>query len=108
VNLANDGWLGDEKFSAIAFDMVSLRAVETRRWLVRASTSGPSGVIDPLGRVHDSSPPASRAVVAGEVRPGVGLTPYVRFGDWLVWVCALAVGGVLARVRSSLPERPGA
>jgi apolipoprotein N-acyltransferase len=97
VDLANDGWLGDEKFSTIAFDMVSLRAVETRRWLVRASTSGPSGVIDPLGRVHEVSPLASRAVLAGTVSRANGQTPYVRFGDVFAWVCALAVvGGLVA------------
>ncbi len=51
VNLANDSWLQDPKFSEPAFDMVTLRAVEQRRWLVRASTGGPSALVAPVGRV---------------------------------------------------------
>jgi len=91
VNLANDGWLGDAKFSAIAFDMVTLRAVETRRWLVRASTSGPSGVVDPLGQVRARSAMEHRAVLAERVRPRTGLTVYVRFGDAFGWGCVVLV-----------------
>src|SRR5262249_49481331 len=51
VNLANDSWLAAPKYSEPAFDMVRLRAVEQRRWIVRASTAGPSGLVDPLGRI---------------------------------------------------------
>jgi apolipoprotein N-acyltransferase len=96
VNLANDGWLDDAKFSAIALDMVTLRAVETRRWVVRASTSGPSGVIDPLGRVREQSAQASRAVLRGAVRPRDELTVYVRLGDAFAWGCVVVVLVALA------------
>src|SRR6185436_1842825 len=51
VTLTNDSWLGDRKYAEQAFDMARFRAVEQRRFLVRASTSGPSAIVDPLGRV---------------------------------------------------------
>ena len=51
VNLSNDNWLNDRKFSEITFNMIAFRAIEQRRYLVRASTSGPSAVVDPYGRV---------------------------------------------------------
>ena len=47
VNPSNDTWIPDSKFTAQQFDIVSLRAVEQRRYLVRASTSGPSAIVDP-------------------------------------------------------------
>src|SRR5262249_61083767 len=51
VNLANDTWVSDPQFSRMALDMVRFRAIEQRRWLVRASTWGPSALVDPAGRV---------------------------------------------------------
>ena len=106
MNLANDGWLDDAKFSAIALDMVTLRAVETRRWLVRTSTSGPSGLIDPLGRVRERSAPASRAVLRGAVHARDELTVYVRLGDAFVWGCVVVMLAALAGAKPIVVSRP--
>src|SRR6185295_17055406 len=51
LNLSNDTWMNDAKYSAIAFDMIVLRAVEQRRFVVRASTAGPSAIVAPSGHV---------------------------------------------------------
>jgi apolipoprotein N-acyltransferase len=110
VNLSNDSWMNDRKFSAIAFDMSSLRAVEQRRFLVRASTSGPSGIVDPLGRVTARSAMFTRAVVSGSVRPVSDLTPYARVGDLFAYGCAavavLAPLAVWLRRRTLRVRRP--
>jgi apolipoprotein N-acyltransferase len=70
VNLANDSWLGDPQYAAQVFDMARLRAVEQRRYLVRASTSGPSAIVDPFGHVLASTPPESRATIGGIIQAG--------------------------------------
>ena len=87
MNLSNDSWLGDVQFSAQALDMAVVRAVEQRRWLVRASTSGPSAIIDPLGRIVAQSAPFSRATVAGRIEAGHGLTIYGWAGDAFGFLC---------------------
>jgi hypothetical protein len=78
-----------------------VRAIEQRRWLVRASTSGPSAIIDPTGRVTAETAPFSRATVAGGVA-GDGVTPYARWGDvfGLLCVAAVVVGLVKRAVRN--------
>lgn len=101
--LTNDSWVGSATFAAQALDMTIVRAVETRRWLVRASTSGPSVVVAPTGRVtaraaHDTAT-VLHATVARETR----LTPYARWGDVFAAACALAV---LAACIVSLRGRP--
>ncbi len=98
--LTNDSWLADAKYSGIASDMARERAIETRRWLVRASTWGPSMVVDPAGRVLTTTPLGTAAVTRGDVRPRSDLTPYVRFGDVFALLCLVAVGVALARRRS--------
>ncbi len=95
--LTNDSWLGDAKFSGIAFDMARMRAVETHRSLVRASTWGPSAFVDAGGRVVAETPLGTRAVLHGTVRPRAGMTAYVRFGDAFAVLCLATVVAALLR-----------
>ena len=97
VNLANDTWVGDPKFAAIVFDTVVLRAVEQRRYLVRASTSGPSAIVDPLGRVTLATLPGTRGILSGTVRPAVLRTVYCRVGDVFAMACTAAAALALLR-----------
>jgi apolipoprotein N-acyltransferase len=68
-----------------------LRAAETGRPVVQASVSGISGIIDADGTVHDRTELFEQAVVDATITTTTGETLYVRFGDWLVWTCSLAV-----------------
>jgi apolipoprotein N-acyltransferase len=102
VNLTNDSWLGDPKYAAQAYDISRLRAVEQRRYLVRASTSGPSAVVDPSGRVVAEAPIGERAAITGAIRPRTEVTPYGRWGDAFGIGCVLLVLGV---VLSPVPAR---
>jgi len=86
VNPANDTWVNDPRFSAELFDMVSLRAVEQRRYLVRASTSGFSAIVDPWGRTTAVTAPFTRGWVVGSIEGLDGITLYGRFGDLFVLV----------------------
>jgi apolipoprotein N-acyltransferase len=67
--------------------MVTLRAVEQRRWIIRASTAGPSALIDPFGRVIRRTSLLSETVLAGTVQPLDGTTLYGRIGDVFAWLC---------------------
>jgi apolipoprotein N-acyltransferase len=102
VNLANDTWVSDDQFSEMALDMLRFRAIEVRRWAVRASTWGPSAVVDPFGNVTAASSPGSRTAFAANIEQLGGATPYVRLGDTFGLICVGAV--VLALLR---PVRPG-
>ncbi len=56
INLTNDAWYGRTSAPWQQLSMVTLRAVENRRSLVRAANTGISVFIDPLGRLHHISP----------------------------------------------------
>lgn len=88
VTLTNDTWIGSEKFARISFDMAVTRAVEQRRYLIRASTSGPSAIIAPDGAVITESPDFREASIRGRIEPRTDLTLYARTGDLLARLCA--------------------
>lgn len=51
INMTNDAWFGDSNEPWIHMDLAKFRAVEHRRYLVRATNTGVSAVIDPVGRL---------------------------------------------------------
>jgi apolipoprotein N-acyltransferase len=96
---SNDTWIDDSDWAALMFDMVSLRAVEQRRYLVRASSSGPSAIVDPWGRVLTRSEPMTQATLVGRVAPRSKLTLYARVGDAFTGLCAVALIVAITRGR---------
>ncbi len=95
VTLANDAWFGDSQEPWLHFALARLRAVEHRRYLVRATNSGVSAIVDPSGRVVTRTDVLTRANLRGIVHPLEGDTVYARFGDWPAWIAALVVAACL-------------
>ncbi len=89
VNISNDGWYGDSAARDQLLLMARLRAVENGRWLLRATNTGISAIVDPYGRVR-AFPPDQRAVFTGTFGYRSGRTPYVAFGHWFPALAAAA------------------
>jgi apolipoprotein N-acyltransferase len=109
VNVSNDGWIdaGQGIAGRQHLVMAALRAVETRRYLVRAATTGPSAVIDPYGRILDSLPPRTSGVLTGPVAARTAVTPYVYFGDAFAFWCVVIAGlAVMRRYTASIGRYP--
>ena len=78
------------------FAISRLRAMETGRWVVVASTNGVSGIIAPDGTVAQRAGVRTQAVLERRVGLGEGLTPAVRLGAWTGRACeAVTVVGLL-------------
>lgn len=105
VNPSNDTWISDPQYSEQQLDIASLRAIEQRRYLVRASTSGPSAVIDPLGRILARTRPLEPGFALAEVRAVRDVSVYGRVGDLFGGACAAAVAGALALRRVASKRR---
>lgn len=69
-----------------------MRAAETARPVLHASISGITAVIDASGKVESRTRLFHNAVVTGTVTTERGQTPFVRYGDWIVWLSALGLG----------------
>jgi apolipoprotein N-acyltransferase len=68
-----------------------MRAIETDRWMLNASNTGYSTVIDPHGRTQWISKLNEFTVHAHQVYRRSTQTVYVRFGNWLTPLL-LAIG----------------
>jgi apolipoprotein N-acyltransferase len=100
VSLANDGWFGESQEPRIHLAVARLRAVEHRRALVRATNSGISAVVDPLGRVTARSRlHAAETLVAKAPLLDGPPTLYGRAGDWPGVLAAGLVGLMLVLPR---------
>lgn len=87
VTITNDGWYGKSSAPYQHFSMAVLRAVENRRFLLRAATTGVSGIIDPYGRILQKSEMMTMTYLTGQITPSEKLTMYTKYGDILPIVC---------------------
>ena len=91
VNISNDAWFGFGQGARQHFSMGNLRAIETRRYLLRDGNDGITALVNPLGQVEAELPRGERGALTVRYGERSGLTPYVRFGDLLVLGLALYV-----------------
>jgi apolipoprotein N-acyltransferase len=90
INISNDGWFGRSAAPAQHLMMSRVRAVESRRWLLRATNNGYTAAIDPYGRIVASLPTDIRGQLEAPYGFRSDVTPYARFGDWFAWLCVIA------------------
>ncbi len=102
VNVSNDAWFGDSFALWQHLQMSQARALETGRFMLRATNTGVTAVIDPKGRVVAQAPVHEEAMVEAEVPGYGGATPYVRWGNAPALLLALAAcaAALLSRPRS--------
>ncbi len=96
--ITSDSWAGLsgelEQHGATA----PMRAVESRRFVVRAATMGPSAIINPYGRELAGLPAGEGRIFDAKIYPLAGLSVYHRIGDLpllvicvLLWVVAMSM-----------------
>jgi apolipoprotein N-acyltransferase len=89
INVSNDGWFGRSAAPEQHLMMARVRAVESRRWLLRDTNNGFTVSIDPYGRIVARMPTDIRGQLDAPYDFRSGLTPYARFGDWFAWLCLI-------------------
>ncbi len=101
VNVSNDAWFGDSLAPHQHLEMARMRALETGRYLLRATNTGISAIIGPDGRIRERGPQFETLVVRGSVEPRQGATPYVRWGNWPMVIAAALVVLVSRKYRAN-------
>lgn len=100
VNVTNDAWFGDTHEPRTHLALASFRAIETRRALIRSTTTGISALVDPAGRLTVQTGQHTRETLTGSI-PLItdgSTTFYLRHGEWFGWLCvALTILGAFGR-----------
>lgn len=89
VNLTNNAWFGPTYAPYQHRQLAAFRAIENRVYLVRATNTGLTSIIDPLGREHAALPtdqPGTRVHATQLLRMP---TIYTRYGDWFAQLCSV-------------------
>lgn len=82
INVSNDAWFGDSFAPHQHLEITRSRAIETGRYLLRATNTGISAIISPDGTIVNKSAQFQEDIVRAEIRPYSGQTPYSRWGNW--------------------------
>ncbi|MGR9054262.1 MAG: apolipoprotein N-acyltransferase [Gammaproteobacteria bacterium] len=75
VNLTNDAWFGRSIEPYQHLQIAQMRALETGRFMIRATNTGLSAVVDPNGNIRARAPLFETDVLTAAIRPMSGLTP---------------------------------
>jgi apolipoprotein N-acyltransferase len=103
VNISNDAWFGKGNGAEQHYLMGSLRAIETRRYILRAGNDGITAVITPQGKTLERIDRSIASSLLADFALSDAITPYVRYGHLLIWavmIYAVVTGTLLALRRS--------
>ena len=103
VNLTNDAWYGKSSAPHQSLAMAVLRAVETRRSLVRSANTGISAFISPTGAIVRQSELFVPWAATSEVVLNQDLTIWARYGYLFAPICLLI--GVLSGLAAIAKRR---
>ncbi|MBK5270133.1 MAG: apolipoprotein N-acyltransferase, partial [Bacteroidia bacterium] len=87
--ITNDGWWGNTPGHKQHMNYARLRAIETRKWVVRSANTGISCFIDPYGFVINPQPWDKEAAIKLNVPINISKTFFVRNGDLLSKVASI-------------------
>ena len=89
VNVSNDAWFGDSASPHQHLQMAQMRAIEAGRYLLRATNTGVSAIIDEKGNIIGKTKQFEADAVATKVPLFTGSTVYVLFGDKPIVILSL-------------------
>jgi apolipoprotein N-acyltransferase len=87
VIITNDSWWGNTSGAYQHASFASLRAIETRRWVVQCANGGISMIVDPSGTPHYVTSLYSKAMFVGDIGLRSDETFYVKQGDLVAHIC---------------------
>ncbi len=84
ANVSNDAWFGRSIGPQQHLQISQMRALETGRYMLRATNTGVSAIINERGVVLQKAEVFTTTALNGTAQGYTGATPYVRFGNSLV------------------------
>ena len=98
VNVSNDAWFGHSIGPRQHLQISQTRALEAGRYMLRATNTGITAIIDERGKVLEQLEMFTTAGLHSTAQGFSGATPYVRFGNSLMFTLAglMLLTGILA------------
>lgn len=84
VTISNDTWFGHSIGPKQHLQMAQMRALESGRWMARATNNGITVIIDNKGKIVKEIPSFKEGVLQGEVTLVTGKTPYQCWQSYFI------------------------
>lgn len=104
VNISNLAWFGQSLAPAQFLQMAQMRAQETGRYVMLATNTGPTAVVNHLGRIQAQAPEFKIALLESNFVRRIGATPYSRAGDTSILLLLTAIFLCLISSRINTPR----
>ena len=84
INVSNDAWFGDSFAPHQHLQIARMRAIENGRYLLRATNTGISAIIDNKGNIVEQSPQFKPHALNAEAKLFNGATPFSQYGNTVI------------------------
>jgi len=84
VNVTNDAWFGKSLEPHQHMQIARMRALESGRYLMRATNTGVTGFVAPNGKIIKQAPLFQPIAISETIFPMKGMTPYAYLGDKVI------------------------
>jgi apolipoprotein N-acyltransferase len=99
ANISNDAWYGQSFAAQQHMQFSQARAIETGRYMLRATNTGATAAIDQHGNVFAHAAHDTKTTLDVMAQGYKGSTPYVRWGNWpFIVFCFGALGFLVFRI----------
>lgn len=84
ANVSNDAWFGEKIAPWQHTQIAQTRALETGRYMLRATNTGVTSIINHRGEITAVLPQLRVAALNGIAQGRAGSTPYIVWGNWFI------------------------
>lgn len=92
ITVSNDAWFGHSWGPLQHLQMAQMRALETGRYVLRATNNGVSAIITAKGKIQIASEQFVQSVIQGEIEIMAGNTPFMSLGSRpTILLCLIAL-----------------
>lgn len=81
ANVSNLGWFGNTEATSQHLQISQARALETGRFILRATNTGMTAIVRPDGEIASIAAPSTTQVLTGFAEGRTGNTPYMQYGN---------------------------
>ncbi|WP_274571157.1 apolipoprotein N-acyltransferase [Neisseria leonii] len=99
ANISNMAWYGRSNAMFQQLQQSQARALELGRYMVRATNTGATAIVDHKGRIVSQALPDTETTLEGTVQGMSGQTPYMMYGSRWLWAVAAAVAALVLHGR---------
>lgn len=94
ITISNDAWFGDSLGPKQHMAIAQMRALETQRYLLRSTNTGITALVNHKGEMVKQLPTKQKATLTAYAQTRQGLTPFMKWGLWPLWILSLLVLGI--------------